>query len=72
MRRLLSYKKMKRRGIKKDFSRFMAILCIVALGTGFLSGLLATTPDMKESANKYYSYSHLYDFYSSKDRKSVV
>lgn len=63
MRRLLSYKKMKRRGIKKDFSRFMAILCIVALGTGFLSGLLATTPDMKESANKYYSYSHLYDFY---------
>ncbi len=43
-----------KRSIFKSMSRFIAILAIVALGVGFLAGLLATTPDMKISADKYY------------------
>lgn len=58
-----SYVKMSRRSVKGSFSRFIAIVSIVALGTGFLAGLLATTPDMKDSANKYLEDSNLYDFY---------
>lgn len=42
------------REITKSLSRFMAILSIVALGVGFLAGLMATTPDMRISADKYY------------------
>lgn len=66
------------RGIKGSLSRFLAILSIVALGTGFLSGLLATTPDMKDSSNKYFDDQVLYDFMiqsnlglSKEDRKAV-
>lgn len=50
------------RGIRRSLSRFLAILSIVALGTGFLSGLLATTPDMKEASNAYFDDQKMYDF----------
>lgn len=42
-------------------SRFGAIFAIVALGVGFLSGLLATTPDMYESSDTYFDDTNLYD-----------
>ena len=37
------------RSIRGSFSRFLAIFLIVALGAGFLAGLLATTPDMRHT-----------------------
>lgn len=56
-----TYKKMMARGIKGSLSRFFAIVCIVALGTGFLSGLLSTTGDMQDSADDYYRSHDAYD-----------
>ncbi len=56
-----SYRKMARRGIKKSLTRFLSILGIVALGTGFLSGLLATMPDMKDSADAFYDSQNTFD-----------
>jgi putative ABC transport system permease protein len=50
-----------KRSITKSISRFMAILAIVALGVGFLAGLLATTPDMRLSADKYYDDTNTMD-----------
>lgn len=49
------------REIKKSFGRFMAIFAIVALGVGFLAGLLATTPDMQASVDKYYDDNRMAD-----------
>lgn len=48
------YWKMVMRGLKGSFSRLMAIFAIVALGVGVLSGMLATTPDMLYSVDRYY------------------
>ena len=42
-------------------SRFGAIFAIVALGVGFLAGLLATTPDMRYSGDRYFDESNLFD-----------
>jgi putative ABC transport system permease protein len=42
------------RGVRKTISRFLAITSIVALGVGFLGGLMATTPDMQLTFDKYY------------------
>lgn len=53
--------KMAKRGMKGSLSRFIAITCIVALGTGFLSGLLSATEDMKNSANDYYIKHNTFD-----------
>lgn len=50
-----------KREITKSISRFMAILAIVALGVGFLAGLLATTPDMRFSVDKYYDDTNTMD-----------
>ena len=49
------------REIKNSISRFLAILAIVALGVGFLAGLLATTPDMRLSVDKYYDDTNTMD-----------
>ena len=49
------------RAVRGTFSRFLAIFAIVALGTGFLAGLLATTPDMRRTAGDYYRDTNLYD-----------
>ncbi|OAB36032.1 ABC transporter permease [Paenibacillus glacialis] len=49
------------REIKQSFGRFVAIFAIVALGVGFLAGLLATTPDMQASVDKYYDDSQMAD-----------
>lgn len=50
------------REIKQSFGRFAAIIAIVALGVGFLMGLLSSTPDMKASADRYYEESVMSDF----------
>ena len=49
------------RSVRSSFSRFLAIFAIVALGCGFLAGLLVTTPDMRHSASQYYHDTNLYD-----------
>ena len=49
------------RSVRGSFSRFLAIFAIVALGSGFLAGLLATTPDMRHTASEYYKTAGLYD-----------
>ena len=51
------------RSVRGSLSRFLAIFAIVALGTGFLAGLLATTPDMRHTASELYHRSNLYDLY---------
>jgi putative ABC transport system permease protein len=49
------------REIRLSFARFAAIFGIVALGAGFLAGLLATTPDMKISMDKYFDKANMMD-----------
>lgn len=51
------------REIKNNFGRFVAIFAIVALGVGFLAGLLAATPDMKASVDQYYDETHMADIF---------
>lgn len=50
------------REIKQSFGRFIAIIAIVALGVGFLLGLLSTTPDMQTSVDHYYRQTSMHDF----------
>ncbi|MDR3115750.1 MAG: ABC transporter permease [Treponema sp.] len=49
------------REIRSSLGRFLAIFAIVALGVGFLSGLLATTPDMKASVDRYFDETNMMD-----------
>lgn len=58
-----TYVKLLFRGVKDSFARFMSILAIVAVGTGFLGGLLATTPDMKLTVDEYYDEYYMFDMY---------
>lgn len=48
--------------IKKSFGRFLSVVLIVALGTGFFSGLREASPDMLETIDKYYDDSLLMDY----------
>ncbi|MEG1270672.1 MAG: FtsX-like permease family protein [Ruthenibacterium sp.] len=56
-----TYRKNIRRTIWQSVSRFGAIFAIVALGVGFLAGLLATTPDMCYSGDRYFDETNLFD-----------
>ncbi|MCP1102723.1 putative ABC transport system permease protein [Aequitasia blattaphilus] len=47
--------------IKKSPGRFLSILFIVALGTSFFSGVRASEPDMRVTADTYYDRSDLGD-----------
>lgn len=49
------------RTIKDSFGRFAAIFAIVALGVGFLVGLLSSTPDMRYSFDEYLDKTSMYD-----------
>jgi putative ABC transport system permease protein len=51
------------REIRGSLSRFVAIFAIAALGVGFLAGLLATTPDMKQSMNRYFRETNMMDIF---------
>ncbi len=45
----------------KSKSRFLAIFAIVALGVGFLAGLISTTPDMRLSVDSYFDERYFHD-----------
>ena len=49
------------REIWKSKNRFLSILGIIALGTGFFAGVKVTCPDMKQSAYRYYNDRNLMD-----------
>lgn len=49
------------RTIKKNFSRYISILLIIALGTAFFVGIKATAPDMFGTAEKYFADYNLMD-----------
>lgn len=61
MKRTHSYPKNILREISGSFGRFFAIFAIVALGTGFFAGLVATSPDMLDSVDAYYDNHHMAD-----------
>lgn len=56
-----NYIKLISRSILRSKSRFIAIFAIVALGVGFLSGLVSTTPDMRLSVDSYFDERYFYD-----------
>ena len=47
------------RTIRRTWTRFLAIFAIVTLSVGFLAGLSASAPDMKETADDYYDRTNL-------------
>lgn len=49
-----AYVKSISREIRASFSRFAAIAAIVALGVGFLSGILVAVPDFRQTVDEYY------------------
>ena len=49
------------RGIRGSLNRFLSILLIVALGSGFMAGLAATSPDMYATADRYMDEYNWYD-----------
>ncbi len=49
------------RNIKTSLNRFLSIVGIVAIGVGFLGGLLATAPDMRQGVSEYYTEQNVYD-----------
>lgn len=65
----MEYRKKKRKAIRQDFikeiknslNRFISIMLIVALGVAFFSGIRASQPDMKISADSFYDNSNLMD-----------
>ncbi|HRU95968.1 MAG TPA: hypothetical protein P5092_00835 [Ruminococcus sp.] len=50
------------REIRSTFGRFFAILAIIALGTGFFTGVRITTPAMVSMMNSFYQDKQLYDY----------
>ena len=51
-----------RRSIYHSLGRFLAIACIVALGAGFLAGLMACRPVMETTVSNYMEASQYMDF----------
>jgi putative ABC transport system permease protein len=58
-----TYLKTIAREIRQSFGRFAAIFAIIALGAGFLAGLLAATPDMKLSMDRYFDDTRMMDLF---------
>jgi len=56
-----AYPKLVLRAVRGSLSRFLAIFAIAALGVGFLAGLLAATPDMKDTMEARYDETGLMD-----------
>lgn len=50
------------RDIKGSLSRFLSIVIIISVGVAFYSGVRATSPDMKKSADYYFNKNNLMDF----------
>ncbi|MDE7385339.1 MAG: ABC transporter permease, partial [Anaeroplasmataceae bacterium] len=49
------------RDFKKNLTRLIAIVAIMALGVGFLIGLLSATPDLQDSMERHYDETNTYD-----------
>ena len=49
------------RDFKKNITRFIAIIAIMALGVGFLIGLLSATPVLQRSLDYYYDEQNVFD-----------
>ncbi len=47
--------------IQFSLGRFLSILCIVAIGVAFFSGIKASAPDMKNSADSYFDRYNVQD-----------
>lgn len=47
--------------IRFSLGRFLSILCIVAIGVAFFSGIKASAPDMKNSADSYFDRYNVQD-----------
>ncbi len=56
-----SFRKNMLRTVRGTLSRFLAIFAIVALGVGFLAGLLASPDDMRLSVDRYFDQQEIYD-----------
>ena len=56
-----SYWKSVARTVRHSLSRFLAIFAIVALGAGFLAGILASPQDMRVTADNYCDETDLFD-----------
>lgn len=48
--------------ISKTRNRFLSIMLIVMLGTGFFAGVKSTCPDMLDTAQRYFTENNLMDF----------
>ncbi|MCM1024521.1 MAG: FtsX-like permease family protein [Prevotella sp.] len=51
------------RSVKNTKSRFIAIMAIIAIGSGFFAGVKSASPDMKMSAAKYLAEQNLADLH---------
>ncbi len=49
------------RTLKQNLRRFLSIFMIVALGSGFMAGLQAASPDMYDTADRYFDEQDWYD-----------
>lgn len=49
------------RDFKRNFSRLISIIAIMALGSGFLIGLLSSTPVLQHSMDRFYHQQDMYD-----------
>lgn len=49
------------RTVKKNFSRYISILLMVALGTAFFAGIKAASPDMLQNAEQFFTEYNLAD-----------
>lgn len=50
-----------RKSLSGSMGRFVAIVCLVALGSFALVGLTVTGPDMRDTGNRYFNAHHLAD-----------
>lgn len=50
------------REISQSFGRYLAIVCIIALGSGFFTGLRVTHTDMIGTVDRYLSDTSFYDY----------
>ncbi len=55
------------RSVKNTKSRFIAIMAIIAIGSGFFAGVKSASPDMKMSAAKYLDEQALADIHVMSD-----
>lgn len=53
---------MLRRDIKGTFGRFFSVFAIIAIGTGFFSGIRITTPVMINTIDNFYRESRFFDY----------